>query len=100
MADEAPKRTPRNIVGTEAVEFDAGSLICSWFITGGQESRGLVLAEPQPGVYLVEFLNIHTNQPLEQHLVKLPQMFEDEWVFFDTREQMLGRLKLYAEVNQ
>jgi hypothetical protein len=70
------------------------SLVGSWFhkIEGGEITwQGVVIGEPQPGIYLLEVLDWKHGAPVEQRLYKLDHMVEEQWRFFDSDEWMRWR---------
>lgn len=63
------------------------SLVGSFFHgTWDRQWQGLVVAEPAPGVYLVETFSWLGGSSTGQHLVRLEEMFE--WTFYDTADWM------------
>lgn len=48
--------------------------------------QGCVVAEPSPGVYLIELFSWLGGNSTEQQLVRLEEMFD--WTFYDTAEWM------------
>lgn len=66
-------------------DLSPASLVGSWFIAA--DEWGLVVGEPQPGMYLVELI-IGVRRDLEQRVATLREMHEDRWRFYDTKEAM------------
>lgn len=67
--------------------FDSGSLVGSFFLSTARPGwQGCVVAEPAPGVYLVETFSWVMGESYEQRLVRLEEM--GEWTFYDTAEWM------------
>lgn len=69
------------------------SLVGSWFHKLEDDQvvwQGLVLAEPQPGLYLVELLDWTQGQARYQRIVRVESMTseEPEWRFYDSDEWM------------
>lgn len=63
------------------------SLVGSYFHGDqGRQWQGCVVAEPQPGVYLVELFSWVAGQSTEQRIVSLSAM--GGWRFYDTAEWM------------
>lgn len=86
MTDEAatPSRTE-----LAAGELRRDSLVGSFFHTDADRGwQGMVVAEPQPGTYLVELFSWIAGESTAQQLVTLAQMLEAEWRFYDTSEWM------------
>ncbi len=64
-------------------EFRADSLVGSFFHgTADRSWQGCVVAEPSPGVYLVELFGWVAGDSTSQHLVRLADMAE--WTFYDS----------------
>ena len=68
------------------------SLVGSWFnhYEGGElESQGLVVAEIQPGAYMLE---VDTGGVREQRVIALMHILEarEEWRFYDNDDWMRG----------
>lgn len=78
------------------VELHPGSLVGSWFHKLEADEmvwQGIVVAEPQPGTYLVEVDGSIPGASKVQRVVCLDAMEGDvedgfEWRFYDTDEQM------------
>jgi hypothetical protein len=63
------------------------SLVGSYFHSGWQQGwQGCVVAEPAPGVYLVERFSWLAGESLDQQLVPIGDM--TDWQFYDTAEWM------------
>jgi hypothetical protein len=85
MADEG--RRPDRLHRAVEAELDPGSLVGSFF--HADESRqwqGCVVAEPAPGVFLVELFEWITGSPDVQRLVRIGDMAG--WQFYDDIEWM------------
>lgn len=69
-------------------EFRTDSLVGSYFHGSNEERyQGVVVAEPSPGIYLVELFDWITGfDSNEQILVRIKDMLE--WHFYDTSEWM------------
>lgn len=68
-------------------EFASDSLVGSFFhSTDPPGWQGCVVAEPQPGLYLVELFSWFMGDSTEQVLVPVGQM--TGWQFYDTAEWM------------
>jgi len=79
-------KADRLFVATD-LPFDPKSLVGSWFLSDHQRGwQGCVVAEPAPGVYLVETLDWIIGAGYEQRLVPLAEMAD--WSFFDTADWM------------
>jgi hypothetical protein len=80
---------------TEVCELTSESLVGSYFHagferTGLPESQGVVVAEPQAGIYLVETwdgMNPDEGNPT-QRLAGLEEMMEDRWTFYNSEDAM------------
>lgn len=76
-------------------ELSAETLVGSWFHALEEDVivwQGIVVAEPQPGVYLLHVDTLEPGARNVQRLVGLEKMVDDEdnasdWRFFDTEEQ-------------
>jgi hypothetical protein len=90
MADasngEGAKRTDRlSMVGLSSLAPD--SLVGSFFHSDAKRGwQGAVVAEPHPGVYLVELFEWLAGSSTSQHLVRIEDMVG--WQFYDTAEWM------------
>jgi hypothetical protein len=72
----------------QEVALDPASRVGSWFLKLDGfyvEMQGIVVGEPQAGVYLVD-TELGYAQRRVQVVVKLDQMVEEGWQFFDTEE--------------
>ena len=72
---------------------DAAGLVGRWFFAGhgGFGSKlsmrwGRIVDEAGQGIYLVEF----GDPDAPARLVKVNEMFEDRWDFYDTEERLTG----------
>lgn len=73
----------------EASEFDSGSLVGSWFHSDSERGwQGCVVAQVVADVYLVETMSWMCGESYEQRLVRLDDMVQSGWVFYDTAEWM------------
>ena len=84
---------PRRQVVLELMERNPASLCGSWALyhSDDKTEQALVVAEPQPGVYLIELFDVVTDEPQEQRLVTLVDLAktDDEggqWAFYDDHE--------------
>lgn len=77
------------------------SLVGSWFLRVEHSEngiwQGMVVAEPQPGTYLVEIFDWINDRPLGQRLLGLDEMLfsaqtEIDWTFYDTEKAMRAAL--------
>ena len=76
-----------------SAEANPASLVGSYFhsFRGEGESRdvlwqGCIVAEPQPGLYLVELFDWLLGDSSNQQLVRVEEMFD--WHFYDDSEWM------------
>lgn len=72
-----------------AQDADPGSLVGSFFHGQGgrfHTNQGCIVAEPMPGIYLVEFFSWLMGESTNQQLVPIAQM--TEWLFYDDAEWM------------
>ena len=72
-----------------ARDADPQSLVGSFFHGQGGKfhaHQGCVVAEPAPGMYLVEFFSWLAGDSTNQQLVPIADM--TEWLFYDTAEWM------------
>jgi len=86
--EEPPTEHGRNRLRfvTEVCDLTAESLVGSWFhaamdYEGVPERQGAVVAEPQPGMYLVD-------EGTHQRVVTIQEMMEEGWVFYDSDNAM------------
>jgi hypothetical protein len=90
MADasnsEGAKRTDR-LSMVELASLASDSLVGSFFHSDAKRGwQGAVVAEPHPGVYLVELFEWLVGSSTSQHLVRIEDMAG--WQFYDTAEWM------------
>jgi hypothetical protein len=85
------ERESRATIASES-PFNPLSLVGSWALYQGEHiEQALVVAEPNPGVYLVEVYDLVTDEPVRQRIVRLDDFakLDDEggtWEFFDSAE--------------
>lgn len=83
MSEENPK--PDRLSAVLDTPFDPASLVGSYFLTDADRGwQGCVVAEPSPGVYLVETFSWLHGGSHSQALVRLEEMAG--WTFFDDAE--------------
>jgi hypothetical protein len=84
--DEGTKRADRlSVVALAPLAPD--SLVGSFFHSDAKRGwQGAVVAEPHPGVYLVELFEWIAGSSTSQHLVRIEDMAG--WQFYDTAEWM------------
>jgi len=83
----AQKKRSDRLSVVVASEFQPDSLIGSFFHSDAARGwQGCVVAEPSPGVYLVETFEWWAGGSYDQHLMRLEEMAG--WVFYDTAEWM------------
>ena len=79
----------RKAVGTEC-DLNPETLVGSWYHSRFDAmlptEQGLVVAEPQPGVYLVQCQDDRGFE--RQYLTMLNDMVDERWEFYDTAESM------------
>jgi predicted GIY-YIG superfamily endonuclease len=74
---------------TDDLGFSPDSLVGSFFHSGPTPGwQGQVVAEPSPGVYLVETYEWLMGCPYEQRLVTIGRMVDEEWAFYDDASWM------------
>lgn len=84
MATEAKKH---RTTALESSELSPDSLVGSFFHgSDSQQWQGVVVAEPVPGVYLVELFDWIIGASTEQVLVRIDEMMG--WHFYDDAEWM------------
>jgi hypothetical protein len=73
--------------------FNPGSMVGSWFHRLENDEivwQGVVVAEPQPGTYLVQIERLDVGAVNVQRLIPLERMVNDEdgydWRFYDSQE--------------
>jgi len=77
------------------VDLDPASLVGSWFhrlVDGDMVWQGVVVGEPQPGVYLVQIDRLDIGAERVQRLIPIQRMAADdhdgeEWRFYDDDER-------------
>ena len=69
--------------------------LCGSYVMSRGESKihtGLVVAEPQPGCYLIEFYDLMDEKPIGQRVISVDQLMRaDEfgsWFFYDTAAEL------------
>ncbi|HEY7207001.1 MAG TPA: hypothetical protein VH416_02075 [Gaiellaceae bacterium] len=82
-----PVRAERVDIAAER-PFAADSLVGSFFHSEPEHWQGVVVAEPFPGVYLVETFEWFAGSRYEQRLVWLDEM--KGWHFYDDSEWMVN----------
>lgn len=100
-ADSAEvERTARREIAQKA-DLDPSSLCGSWALyhsPGGSDTdsktvQGLIVAEPQAGIYLVQLYNVIDDEPTEQKIIDLATLGKrddegGEWAFYDDRDSV------------
>lgn len=87
MADNSDGKRPDRLHGAATEPLDPGSLVGSFFHSGDDHQwQGCVVAEPAPGVYLVELFEWFTGSANFQRLVRITDMAD--WQFYDDIEWM------------
>jgi len=89
MTEIRKSRKDRLSVVTDPTDapFIRDSLIGSYFLGDvTAQYQGCVIAEPCPGIYLVELFDWLIGESSEQRLVKIERMMN--WHFFDEHEWM------------
>jgi hypothetical protein len=77
------------ISAMEGQTLDPGSLVGSYFHAGVERGwQGCVVAEPAPGVYLVELFSWGVGGSTNQHLIAIETMVTEGWQFYDNAEWM------------
>lgn len=85
MTDESTTRNRLTSVAAQPVTTD--SLVGSFFHANADRGwQGCVVAQPMPGVYLVELFGWGVADSPGQHVVDIEDM--REWTFYDTAEWM------------
>ena len=87
MSDEYSERDRLSSVGSDG-ELHPDSLVGSFFHSDRKRHwQGCVVAEPAPGVFLVELFSwVGPTESTYQRLVPIEEM--TEWRFYDTRDWM------------
>jgi hypothetical protein len=71
--------------------FSQSSLVGSFFHGGPERDlQGVIVAEPQPGIYLAEFFSWMTGHPTVQELVTITEMLNEGWAFYDDSNWMIA----------
>lgn len=84
-----PPRDPTDRLSLAVGSFTPTSLVGSFFHSGFERGwQGCVVAEPAPGVYLVETFSWMMGESYDQHLVPITGMVAEEWRFYDTADWM------------
>lgn len=72
-----------------SLKFDPKSLVGSFFHANPERGwQGQVVAEPQPGLYLVELYSWLSGRPNGQKLIGAATMLAEDWQFYDSAEKM------------
>lgn len=94
VVDDATSKTRKGFVVDDGFEFHPSSLVGSWFHRLENDRmiwQGVVVAEPQPGKYLVQIDKLDVGSENVQRLVTLEAMVNDEdgydWRFYDTENE-------------
>jgi hypothetical protein len=91
------ERESRRTTATES-PLSPISLIGSFVLYRGERvEMGQVVGEPQPGKYLVEFIDLMNEKPKGQRIVAIENLMKvDEeggvWVFYDTAAELKAAL--------
>ncbi len=89
--DTRPSTSERTDRLSQAAEqpFGPASLVGSFFLgTANQAWQGCVVAEIQPGLYLVELFSWMMGESLDQKLVPIDSMAS--WTFYDSADWMVN----------
>jgi len=98
---QAVERVPRRLTAAQA-ELDPNTLCASWGLYSSpgeaETKQALVVAEVQPGYYLVEFYDVIDDEPREQRILTLDEFAKrDEeggaWTFYDEHEEVRAAFK-------
>jgi hypothetical protein len=84
----APMRDRRQYAGEE-IDLGPGTLVGSWFhkLEGDDMIwQGVVVAEPQAQVYLIDVDVLEPGAEGVQILVPFARLLEEEWRFYDTQD--------------
>jgi len=88
--DGPTSKTRKGFVTDEDFEFSPGSLVGSWMHTvhdGEIIEQGVVVAEPQPGIYLVQMDKLAPGAENVQIIVTLRAMAENDTRFYDSENE-------------
>jgi hypothetical protein len=87
-------KSRKGLVTDEEFEFSIGSLVGSWCHRLENDRmvwQGVVVAEPQPGVYLVQIDKLDVGAEHVQRLLTMAQLTNDEdgydWRFYDSENE-------------
>lgn len=87
VTDEAGDRQDRLSQAVDALT--PSSLVGSFFHSCAETGwQGCVVAEPVPGVYLVELFSWFMGESTNQCLIPIDRMVSEGWQFYDTAEWM------------
>jgi hypothetical protein len=69
--------------------YPPNTLVGSFFLSDHKKGwQGRVIAEPQPGTYLIERYSHATGDPVDQTLISLSEILYDGWQFYDCPVEM------------
>ncbi len=92
--DQAPIKCRKEWATSEDFSFAPHSLVGSWFHRLENETmieRGVIVAEPQPGVYLLQVDRIEPGAENVQRLATIQQLTNDDdgygWHFYDSENE-------------
>lgn len=76
-------------IETLPLKFDPKSLVGTFFHANAARGwQGVVVAEPQPGLYLVQLFEWLMGEPNIQKLIPANTMLVEDWKFYDSAEEM------------
>jgi hypothetical protein len=89
----------------DAFQLVPASLVGSWFHTVENDEvvwQGVVVAEPQPGVYLVQIDKLEPGVMHVQIIVGLREMLDDthDWRFYDSEELAQNAYALWMSTRK
>lgn len=88
LSTEGPTRMDR-LSDVEGRPFASDSLVGSFFLSTYERGwQGCVVAEPRPGIYLVELFSWAMGESVDQQLVPLEDMAG--WSFYDSAKWMVN----------
>lgn len=87
MADQDKSKRADRLNQADQRELNPDSLVGSYFHSDADRQwQGCVVAEPAPGIYLVELFSWLAGDSTEQYLIRIGDMAG--WQFYDTIEWM------------
>jgi hypothetical protein len=92
MNTQAANDKGNRLEAVNRAALKSDSLVGSFFLADNERQwQGCVVAEPSPGIYLVELFSWLMGESSDQMLVRIGDMLD--WQFYDTADWMRGQYK-------